>query len=269
MLNKNVTEKILKERLQELKANTSIVEKRMNMYSENSLKVRKDKNGFSYCIVDKNSRKTKYVRKENIKIARLIAQRDYDYSYLRIAKKEIEDIEKILEKRYVSKIEGCYSDINEGRKILVRPFEMSDDEYVKRWMNIPYKIKEFNESDTTEYYTDKGERVRSKSEVIIANLLCAMNIPYKYECPLQLEQTIIYPDFTILDMTERREKYLEHFGMMGDPEYVSNMLLKVSMYERNGIFIGDRLICSFESTKRPLNNNVLKSKLYALLPVTM
>ena len=33
--------------------------------------------------------------------------------------------------------------------------------------------------------TIKGEKVRSKSEVIIANLLTSHNIPYHYEYPVQ------------------------------------------------------------------------------------
>ena len=55
------------------------------------------------------------------------------------------------------------------------------------------------------------------------------------------------PDFTILDVKGRTEKYLEHFGMMGDIDYVNNMVLKISSYEQNNIFLGDRLICTFES----------------------
>ena len=123
----------------------------------------------------------------------------------------------------------------------------------------------FTENDTTEYYTDKGERVRSKSEIIIANMLKTLNIPYKYECPLKIGDILLYPDFTILDVKGRRERYLEHFGMMGDLDYVNNMMLKISTYEKNNIFIGDKLICTFESAKRPLNISTLKNKLSMLL----
>ena len=108
-------------------------------------------------------------------------------------------------------------------------------------------------------------RVRSKSEIIIANMLKTLNIPYKYECPLKIGNILLYPDFTILDVKGRRERYLEHFGMMGDLDYVNNMMLKISTYEKNNIFIGDKLICTFESAKRPLNISTLKNKLSMLL----
>ena len=52
----------------------------------------------------------------------------------------------------------------------------------------------------TEYYTIKGERVRSKSEKIIADELYRYQIPYKYEFPLTLathnRNIQLYPDFT-------------------------------------------------------------------------
>ena len=66
-----------------------------------------------------------------------------------------------------------------------------------------YQGKGFGEEDNTEYYTYKGERVRSKSEMIIANELFRNNIPYKYELPIELEnwnkKVTIYPDFTVLN----------------------------------------------------------------------
>ena len=44
----------------------------------------------------------------------------------------------------------------------------------------------------------KGEKVRSKSEVNIANMLHEKGIPYRYEEELQLRNgKIVSPDFTI------------------------------------------------------------------------
>ena len=259
------TEEMLKARLQELNKSVDSINKRLSKYPKGMLKVRKTNTGFSYCIKDIDTKKISYVRKEKIKQAQIIAQRDYEQSYLKTVEKEISDIERILKKNYSDRAKNCYSGIIEGRKNLVQPFEMSDEDFVKQWLEVPYKAKDFMENDETEYYTDKGERVRSKSEIIIANILKTLNIPYKYECPLKLGNIIVYPDFTILDVKERREKYLEHFGMMGDIDYVNTMVLKISTYEQNNIFLGDRLICTFESAMRPLNISALKNKLHALL----
>ena len=53
------------------------------------------------------------------------------------------------------------------------------------------------DDDMSNYITDAGERVRSKSELVIANLLYKNNIPYMYECPLKINNNTVYPDFTV------------------------------------------------------------------------
>ena len=116
-----------------------------------------------------------------------------------------------------------------------------------------------------EIITERGELVRSKSEKIIADKLYMMGIPYRYEYPLMLDDGItVYPDFTILKMPERKEVYLEHFGMMDDEEYVNKMLFKISTYERNGIFIGVNLFVTYETSKRPINTKALNNQLKEL-----
>ena len=107
--------------------------------------------------------------------------------------------------------------------------------------------------DTREYYTIKGERVRSKSEKIIADELFRKGIPYKYECPLYLKgMGTIYPDFTFLSKKTGDEVYWEHFGMMDSPDYARKAVHKIETYENNGIFPGERLIITYETEKSVL-----------------
>ncbi len=255
----------LTKRLEMLEKNVQLIKKQIGKYPQGYLKINKQKGGFYYRIADSETGKRSYVGKERINDVCLIAQRDYEIEYLKIAENEISELKRYLSHNYIAKTQECYANLHAGRKCLVKPFEVSDIEFINRWMEKPYVAKEFSENDDTEYYTEKGERVRSKSELIIANTLLNLNIPYKYECPLVLDGITLYPDFTVLDVKERKEKYIEHFGMMGDADYVANMLLKVSTYERNGIYSGDELICTFESVKKPLNVNVLRNKIEALL----
>ena len=63
--------------------------------------------------------------------------------------------------------------------------------------------------------TAKGERVRSKSEKILADYFYSRKIPYHYEKPLHLRgYGIVYPDFTLLSRKTRREVYWEHEGLV-------------------------------------------------------
>jgi hypothetical protein len=74
--------------------------------------------------------------------------------------------------------------------------------------------------------------VRSKSEVIIANLLAAEKIPFRYEVPLFAPDGTFYlPDFTI---EWRGTKYFwEHLGMLDKPDYKEKWEQKRRWYAKH------------------------------------
>ena len=81
--------------------------------------------------------------------------------------------------------------------------------------------------------TLRGEMVRSKSEVIVANVLNNMGIDYVYEDVLAVNGKIYIPDFTI--HYQGRTAYLEHLGMLSDTSYKSHWEEKKANYEKVGI----------------------------------
>lgn len=90
------------------------------------------------------------------------------------------------------------------------------------------------------HLTDKGDLVRSKSELIIANRLHAMGISYAYEQPLVApDYSIRYPDFTIEDAETGANVYLEHLGMMSDPGYRRRWDDKLAWYRAQGVLPAD------------------------------
>lgn len=89
------------------------------------------------------------------------------------------------------------------------------------------------------------QMVRSKSEVIIANMLADRDIPFKYEVPLYAPDGTFYlPDFTITWRGE--EWYWEHLGMLHDERYRNHWETKRAWYEKHGF--ADRLITTSETT---------------------
>ena len=82
------------------------------------------------------------------------------------------------------------------------------------------------------YETEDGNRVRSKSEVIICNLLHNAGIKYKYEEKLYYGNAgkWIEPDFTI-EKSNGSKVFWEHVGMLGKEDYDSNWLHKLDVYE--------------------------------------
>lgn len=150
-----------------------------------------------------------------------------------------------------------FQETNPFRRTLVKTEIISDEEFIRQWESVGYRGKEF-EDEENEIITERGERVRSKSEKIIADKLFALGIPYRYEYPVLLNGNIrMYPDFTILKMPEREEVYLEHFGMMDDADYVENTMYKLNTYEKNGIYLGVNLYVTHETSRNPLNTRVL------------
>ena len=147
------------------------------------------------------------------------------------------------------------------------PVIPTDEQYRKQWEEVTYTPGYFK-SDAPMYITDRGERVRSKSEQLIANLLYRLGIPYRYEYPIEVivngYKKTWRPDFTILDVKNRRELYLEHFGKLDDPDdtdnYARNAFGKMKIYEENGMFDGGCMIYSFETSKAPLDITYVEMK---------
>ncbi len=84
------------------------------------------------------------------------------------------------------------------------------------------------------YKAESGDWVRSKSEVIIANILHRSNIPFKYEDKLYYNSTQWKePDFTIKYNGDTW--YWEHLGMLGDDQYDSGWSEKKEIYQSLGI----------------------------------
>jgi hypothetical protein len=85
------------------------------------------------------------------------------------------------------------------------------------------------------HQTERGELVRSKSEVIIADHLHRKRINYRYEERLHLGQDMRIPDFTFEDDDTGVTYYWEHCGMMYDPSYAEKWKEKLELYRANGI----------------------------------
>jgi len=84
--------------------------------------------------------------------------------------------------------------------------------------------------------SSRGEPMRSKSEVIIADQLAAAGIDYEYEAKLvgQDGKTRI-PDFTIVDDDSGRTYYWEHCGMLMDPDYSKRWAKKLVWFQEQKI----------------------------------
>lgn len=80
-----------------------------------------------------------------------------------------------------------------------------------------------------------GELMRSKSEVIVANTLRHLGVPYSYEQLLKMEDgSIREPDFTIR-RPGQQPLYWEHLGMLDLAGYRADWEAKLAWYSAHGI----------------------------------
>lgn len=107
--------------------------------------------------------------------------------------------------------------------------------------------------------TARGELVRSKSEVIIADALFDKGIDYEYEKELYLnEDGIKSPDFTIDDAESGIKFYWEHCGMMSDETYNRRWQAKRMVYEKHGIVEGKNLIVSYDKADGSIDSQEIR-----------
>jgi len=234
-------------RLELRKEQSKIVDNAQTQPTAN-LRVITNHNQPQYYIVDtKEVPNGTYLPRKEIKKAAAIAQRDYNKATSAILKKQIKAIDTFLADYTPNDIDDVYTKLHPGRRILVTPVREPDEEFIAAWQHHPYTGKPF-EINAPEYYTSTGVRVRSKSEVIIADALSRANIPYRYEYPTSIKGWgTLYPDFTCLDVQTRKEIIWEHFGLMDNPDYTSNAIQKITHFIANGYIMGKNFIATFES----------------------
>lgn len=240
-----------KEYLQEL---LDEIEDKIHTFPEGTLRVSKI-NGIPryYHITSMGDTKGKYILKKNKELAEQLAQKDYAKKVYQCAKTELEDIKKFLNKHDRKEFENIYLKLNQYRQELVNPMIVSDEEYAVQWEKEMFVSNPYHPEERV-YLTKKEEMVRSKSEVMIADMYYELGIPYRYEAELCLQNgKIKYPDFTLLNVQTREIVYHEHLGLMDDEQYRKANLMKLDEYRRNGIYLGKNLIITYEAEGCYLN----------------
>lgn len=225
---------------------------------EGSLRVSKSQNCPQFYHYTKAKKYGKYISKGNKELIRQLAQKSYDEKVLRLAEKRVSQIKKLTRDYEDNEIASLYENEHIERQKLIQPVETTWEQKLNEWKSRDYKGKEFQE-DVPVILTERGERVRSKSEKIMADYFFRHGIEYKYECPLYLKGVgMIYPDFTFLSRKSGQEIYWEHNGKMDDPVYARNAVRKIQSYENNDIFPGERLILTYETEQTILNTNKIE-----------
>lgn len=256
----------LEERLQLLKQTQKEVEKETRRLPEGSLRISQKAKHIEYYATSKADNPGTYIPKGKMKLAAQLAQRTYNLRIIKLLAKEIRTLEAYFEETENGKaISNFYNNLCLPRRKLITPITLPDEQFIEEWQKVEWTGHPFAE-DAPQLFTTKGERVRSKSEVQIADSLNRFGIPYRYEYPLRLKTGMnIYPDFYCLNVRTRQELYWEHFGMMDNPEYAKNAVQKLQQYNSIQIIPGKNLIITMETSTSPLNVKYIEQQIKSYL----
>ena len=134
-----------------------------------------------------------------------------------------------------------------GRYINAGDWEKAD--YPKRDWNPEYK--------KPGHVTLKGEAVRSKSELSIANILHAKGIRYRYEEEIEIGGILFCPDFIVYVESEDRYLLLEHCGLMLDESYQRRYARKVARYIMGGLMPGRDVFFTYDDKDGNLDTRLI------------
>ena len=156
--------------LQEQKYLENIVNKAKEGLStapDGHLRISKDKNKIRYyhCTEDNSGI---YIPKSDKSLPQKLAQKTYNLSVIKKAESRLKQIKKITRDYSDDEIEELFTSLHADRQALVTPVEATWKQLLNEWYTEEYQGKGFQEG-TVVILSEKGERVRSKSEKILAD----------------------------------------------------------------------------------------------------
>lgn len=246
---------VLRDRCDLIEETIKNIEKKLKSLPAGWINIRYQ-NGKAFYYHAKYKSKDRFLTRADAVLIKQLLQKRYLKEVLRAAKNELAALSKMLSLYPEDLPEELYEKLPEELRTGVEPVILGDGQDVLEWMAEPYVGKPFKE-DAPVYMTIRGERVRSKSEVMIADRMYARGVPYKYECPIMIEGQVIHPDFSMKRMSDNKIIYHEHCGMMDDPEYFKDLVERISLYNQAGILQGNRLTFTFETSDKPLDIRII------------
>lgn len=212
---------------------------------------------YQYISNDDSGKKfrQRYLGKKDNELYMQLCQRRFILECLPILESNMKTLSKAIEDFQVFDPTTIWMNLpdiyQKGKTLSIRRININDDYYFNNSdEHIKADLNSTNKSimrpEGLKHVTIKGNRVRSKSEAIIANELEMHEIFYQYEKCLSINEHHYIPDFTIPRARDKRIIYWEHFGMLNDAQYVEAMDKKLRDYRSVGIVPWHNLITTYD-----------------------
>lgn len=215
-----------------------------------------NKNGDRYKWFHIIDGKKYYLKKKDHSLAEQLAIKKYLSLQLEDCIHEKNAIDFYLRHHVSAKAEQLLIKNSDYQSLLSPHFKPLSQE-LEEWSKSPF-IQCTNYPEKKIHLAPSGNMVRSKSEMLIDMMLYTNNIPFRYECELELSGIILYPDFTIRNPRTGKLLYWEHFGKMDDPDYARKTSRKLNTYITNNIIPNIDLVTTYETKDHPLSISTLE-----------
>lgn len=208
-----------------------------------------------YYFIDPVTKKRKYIKQKDLNFV-------YELKYRRNLEEAVNTLnhnlryQNLLLKNYKNyDPESVHERLPKTYKDVTLPFY---DDFViqpEEWSKEDYPKSKFAEG--RRFKTSFGLLVRSKSELVIAEILHSYHIPFRYEERIVLydkegNKHYVYPDFCILTPLQERI-FWEHLGMLSNADYREHNEQKFQLYFENGITIPKNLIVTMDDAEGGLD----------------
>ena len=192
------------------------------------------------------------------KLIRKLAQKKYFQSVLIEAETELNLLNKMLKHEQERSIASIYDNFEPALKEYIKPVELS----------VAEQIRQFKERITNEQFirtgqyvikTTRGEYVKSMAEFMIAETLLKYGVPYIYEEKVKTIDLQYYkPDFTAINIKTGKVMLWEHLGMLDNPKYLNDNIMKFESYRLIEIYPGNGMIITMSSKDKPLKQETVE-----------
>lgn len=200
-------------------------------------------------------REVAYLGKTEQKTILQLAERLYYESSLCVKEKQLEAMQAFLKKAKQVPARSLSIVNDPDIRKLIGNKSWSDKCFA--WQNEDYSRNPKHPETLTIPAAD-GRMVRSKSEAIIISELLKANLPFRYECGIQLRNFVAYPDFMILHPITGKIYLWEHLGLMDDQAYGANAADKIKAYIEIGYIPMQNLILTSETRNHPLDYRLVQ-----------
>ena len=131
---------------------------------------------------------------------------------------------------------------------------------IQEWIASPYEMSNYKPELRT-HITSRGEKMRSKGEVAIAEVMYKHNVPFRYEPVIHIGKYTLAFDFTPLRKRDFKLFYWEHCGMPHNEEYMKRHKWKLELYESQGIVSWDNLIITYNDIYGNVDMRIVESEI--------